>query len=142
MSQRNNDNTKRQKPKENQLGIFKTSTHFAGKFNKGPGFQERELLGLHICLWEYTQKVATSFSQESPQLYLVVQGRVQLEHSSHIGNTRLDANTSSPGVYLRKRLKQRANLELCHRNPDILAMVLNWIVLSNSTVGSLHSCKL
>ena len=142
MSQRNNDNRKRQKPKENQLGIFKKFTHFAGKFSKGPGFQERELLGLHIYLWEYTQKVATSFPQELPQLYLVVQGRIQLEHSSHIVNTRLHANTSSLGVYLRKRLKQRANLELCHRNPDILARVLNWIVLSNSTVGSPHSCKL
>ena len=41
MSQRNNDNTKRQKPKENQLGIFKKFTHFAGKFSKGSGFQER-----------------------------------------------------------------------------------------------------
>ena len=41
MSQRNNDNRKRQKPKENQLGIFKKFTHFAGKFSKRPGFQER-----------------------------------------------------------------------------------------------------
>ena len=45
---------------------------------------------------------------------------------------RLHANTSSPGVYWRKRLNQQAHLALCHRNPDILERVLNWTTLSNS----------
>ena len=129
--------------KKISLGSSKNLPILQENSAKGLGSRrEGELLGLHIYLWEYTQKVATSFPQELPQLYLVVQGRVQLEDSSQIVNTRLHANTSGPGVYLRKRLKQRANLELCHRNPDILARVLNWIVLSKSTVGSPHLCKL
>ena len=56
MSQRNNDNTKRQKPKENQLGIFKKFTHFAGKFSKRPGFQERESCWGYISIYESTPK--------------------------------------------------------------------------------------
>ena len=44
----------------------------------------------------------------------------------------LHATTSSPNVYWRKQLNRLAHLEICHRNPDILEKVLNWIVLSNS----------
>ena len=29
---------------------------FPGKFSRVPWVKERELLALHICLWEYTQK--------------------------------------------------------------------------------------
>ena len=71
------------KPKENQLGILKISA-FARKFSRGPQVQEKVLLGLCIYLWEYTQKVAASSPEKLPQLYLVVQERVQLEHSRHI----------------------------------------------------------
>ena len=49
MSQRYNDNTKRPKPKENQLGILKVM-YFARRFSRGPWVQERALLGLHIYL--------------------------------------------------------------------------------------------
>ena len=44
----------------------------------------------------------------------------------------LHATTSSPNVYWRKQLNRLAHLEICHRNPDILEKVLNWIALSNS----------
>ena len=68
MSQIYNDNTKRPKPKENQLGILGISsrefTHFDGN-SAGPWVQERALLGRRIYLWEYTQKVAAS----SPKIY-------------------------------------------------------------------------
>ena len=40
---------------------------------------------------EYTQKVATSLPKKLPELYLVVQGKVQLEHNSHIVNVGVDA---------------------------------------------------
>ena len=107
--------------------------HFTGKFSKGPWVQERVLLGLCICLGEYTWKVAASSPKELLQLYLVVQGRVQLEHSSYI--VKLHANTSNADIYWRKGLNCWTHLELCHRNPDILKRVLNRITLSNSTMG-------
>ena len=44
----------------------------------------RVLLGLRIYISEYTWKVAVSAHQKVLQFYLVVQRRVQLEHSSHI----------------------------------------------------------
>ena len=47
--------------------------HFAGKFSRGPQIQERVLLELH----------RVSVFENAPK-NLVVQGRVQLEHSSHI----------------------------------------------------------
>ena len=54
------------------------------------------------------------------QLYLLVQGRAQLEHCSPIGSVlMLHGNTSSPDVYWGKWLNQQAHLELCHRNPNI-----------------------
>ena len=64
MSQIYNENTKRPKPKENQLRILEISsrefTHFAGNSAEGLG-SRRALLGQRIDLWEYTQKNATSF---------------------------------------------------------------------------------
>ena len=36
---------------------------------------------------------------------------------------------------LKEMTEPGAHSELCHRNPDILERVLNWITLSNSTVG-------
>ena len=66
MSQTYNDNTKRSKPKENQLGI----------------------LGYPL---KYTQKVATSLPEKLSQLYLVVQGKTQMEHTSHLVNASVEA---------------------------------------------------
>ena len=53
--------------------------HFAGKFNRGPWGQEKALLALLVSFFENTPK------------NLVVQGRVQLEHSSHIIKTGVEA---------------------------------------------------
>ena len=55
--------------------------HFAGKFSRGPQVKERALLGLGICLWEYTQKVVPL---KVAAALISVQRRVQLEHSSHL----------------------------------------------------------
>ena len=76
MSQRYNDNTKKPKPKENQL---------ASKFGRGPQVQERVLLVL-LSIYENTSE---KLLHPSPKIcynftYLVVDGRVQLEHHSHI----------------------------------------------------------
>ena len=50
LSQRYNDNIKRQKHEDTQLGILKI-WHFARKFGRGPQIQERALLALcSICL--------------------------------------------------------------------------------------------
>ena len=57
---------------------------FAGNFTGGSLAQERALLELRsICLWEYT-------------LNLVVQGRVQLEHSSHTVKVGVEATHFNP----------------------------------------------
>ena len=55
MSQRYNDNIKRPKPQDTQLGILKTYA-FCQKIR----VQETALLGSCICLWEYTQKFVTT----------------------------------------------------------------------------------
>ena len=110
--------------------------HFDGKFSRGPWVQERVLLGLHISLWEYTQKVATSSPKKLLQLYLVVQRRAQLEHRSHIVKLELrqHANTCKPWHILKVMNKPADHLKLCQRNTDIWERVLNQITLSTSTV--------
>ena len=96
----------------------------------GPG---ESLLGLCIRLWEYTQTFPLIVA---PTLLWFKEG-----HSWNMvviwlrSLLRLYTNTSGPNVYWRKWPNWRAHLELCHRNPDILKRVLNWIVLSNSTSG-------
>ena len=58
--------------------------------------------------------------------------------SSHIVKANVGAtyaNTSSSHVHWRKWPNWQAHLEFCHKNPDILERVLNWIELSNSTMG-------
>ena len=91
MSQIYSGNTKRPELKENQLGILgilsQEFAHFAGN-SAGPWVQERVLLGLCMSLRVHPSN-------------LVVQGRVQLEHSNHTIKVvlRLHANTSSPDVY-------------------------------------------
>ena len=82
MSQRYNDNVKRPKSKENQLGILKIYA-FSRKIRLrtlGPG----EHCCGYVSIYENTTKKLL-------QLYLVVQGRVQLEHSTHIVKVSVEA---------------------------------------------------
>ena len=91
------------------------------------------LVSKRQCCWGYVF-VSENTPKKLPQLYLMVQGRAQLEQNSHIVLVlRLHAKDSSPDKYWRKQLNRLAHLELCHRNPDILERVLNQITLSNST---------
>ena len=139
MSQIYNDNTKRPKPKENQLGILgmlpREFTHFAGNSPEGLG-SRREHRWDYVSLFENMPKKLLHLSPESCHNFtqwfregrswsiVITQLRLVL---------RLHANTSSPDVYWRKRPSQWVHLELCHRNRDILKRVLNQITLSNST---------
>ena len=59
--------------------------HSFGNSAEGLG-SGRECCWGYVSIFEDTPKVATSLSQKLPQLYLVVQKKVQLEHSSHIVN--------------------------------------------------------
>ena len=87
MSQIYNDNTKRPKPKENQLGILgispTESTHFAGNSAEGLRSRREHCWG-YISIYKNTLKKLL-------QLFLVVQGRAQLEHSSHIVKVGVEA---------------------------------------------------
>ena len=87
MSEIYNDNTKWPKPKENQLGILGISsrefTHFAGNSAEGLGSRRESSWG-YVSIFENTPK-------KLQQLYLVVQGRAQLEHSSHIVKVGVEA---------------------------------------------------
>ena len=74
MSRRYNDNKKRPKLQDTQLGTLKIYA-FCRKIQQralGPG---ESTTCVTICLWEYTQKVAASSPENFPQIYLVVQGR-------------------------------------------------------------------
>ena len=59
MSQIYNDNIKRQKPKENQLGILGISsmefTHFTGNLAKGLGFRRERCQG-YVSIFENAPK--------------------------------------------------------------------------------------
>ena len=86
MSQRYNDNIKKtQKAKVDRKSTKDLKDLSTLSENSVESqVQERALLGLRIYLLEYTRKVAASSPQKLQQLYLVFQGRAQLEHSSHI----------------------------------------------------------
>ena len=68
---------------------------------------------------------------------LLVQGRMQLEHISHIkvGVKATYTKTSTPDPYWRKQPNRQSHLELCHRKADFLESMLNRITLFNSTAG-------
>ena len=82
MSQRYNDNTKRPKLQDTQLGILKIYA-FRRKIQQrlsGPG---KSTTG--VTVYENTpEKLPHLPPKKFLQIYLVVQGRAQLEHNSHI----------------------------------------------------------
>ena len=92
MRQRYNDNRKKPKTKQNQLGILKFYV-FCQKIQQralGPGESaacwgcvSMRMHPKNCCI--FTLKVATTLTQ------LVVQGRVQLEHSSQIVKVGVEA---------------------------------------------------
>ena len=94
MSQTYNDNTKRPKPKENQLGILGISSrefkHSVGNSAEGLGSGRERCWG-YLSIFKNTPKNCRISSQNFPRLYLVVQGKTQLEHSSHIINLGVEA---------------------------------------------------
>ena len=131
---------------KSQLGNIWVKDIWQHKKVKATRYSARDLKNLSIlpensteglgsrkeCCWHYVVSIF-----ENTQTYLVVQRRVQLEHSSHIVKVGVEATCvhSILEMYWGKRPNRWAHLELCHRNHDILERVLNWIVLSNSTVG-------
>ena len=92
--------------------------HFVG--NSADGLQSRR-----DCCWSCIVSVF-----ENKPKNLVVQGRVQLEHSSHIVKVDVEATRLHFNCYWRKC---QTHLELCDRNLDILERMLNQIVLFSSS---------
>ena len=135
MRQIYNGNTKKPKPKENQVRILKIYAFCQKIQQKTSGTGKR--CWCYISIYEnaptklpHLPPKSCHFSQcfkESHNWSIAV---TQFKSVS-----RLHVNASSPGIYGRKRPNQRVYLEPCHRNPDILERVLNWIALSNSTAG-------
>ena len=113
MSKRYNDHKKTPKPKENQQGILKMYA-LSQKIEQrasGPEESTAEVMYLSMII----------------SIYLVVQQRPQLEHSSlefMVATPTIHAKTSSSGIYCGKQLNQQACLELRHRNPDIWERML------------------
>ena len=75
MSQRYNDNTKRPKPQDTQLGISKIYA-FCRKIQQRASDPRESAAGV-MSVYENTP-------EKLPHFYLTVQGRVQLEYSSPI----------------------------------------------------------
>ena len=94
MGQTYNGNTKRSKPKENQLEILGISSR-EFMHSVGNSAEDRrygiERCWAYISIFENTPKVAASLPKKLTRLYLVVQGKAQLEHSSHIVNVGVEA---------------------------------------------------
>ena len=139
MSQIYNDNTKRQKPKENQLGIFEISAKefmpFAGNSAEGLRSTRQHYWG-YVSVYENTPKKLLRISPKSCCNFAfwfkegfgwrTVVTKLRLV-------SRLHGNTLSPDIYSRKPATRWVHLELCYRNPDILKKILNWIALSSAT---------
>ena len=124
MSKTYNDHKKTPKPKEKQQGILKMYGLSQKIEQRASGPEESTAEVMYLSMKIY--------------LYVVVQQRPQLEHSSlkfMVGTPTIHAKTSSSGIYCRKQRNQQAYSELCHRNRDIWEKMLIWITFSNSTVG-------
>ena len=78
MTQKYNDNMKRPQSYDTQLGILKIYA-FCQKIQQSASGPEESAAGVTQYLFEKTPKI------------VVVQGRVQLEHSSHIVNVGVEA---------------------------------------------------
>ena len=93
MSQIYNDNTKRPKPKENQLGILGISSrefmHFTGNSAEGLG-SRRERCWDYVSVFENTPKKLLHLCPKSCRNFLVKE-RVQLEHSNHLVKVGVEA---------------------------------------------------
>ena len=135
------NNTKRPKPKENQLGILEVSSmefmHFAGNSAQGLG-SRREHFRRHVSIFENTPKKLPHLSPKSCRSFTswfreVCSRSIVVTQLRFV--SRLYANTSSPDGYSRKQTNWQAHLKLCHKNPDFLERLLNWSALSNSTAG-------
>ena len=123
MSKRYNDHKNTPKPKENQQGILKMYVLSQKIEQRASHPEERTVEVMYLSMIS---------------IYLVVQQRPQLEHSSlefMVATPTIHAKTSSSGIYCRKQPNQQAYLELCPRNPDIWERMLIRITFSNSTVG-------
>ena len=84
MRQRYHDNVKREKPKENQLGIIKIYTFCQEIQQKTSGPGESTGGVTYLCMRIHPKNCCIFPLKFLSQLYLVVQGRAQLDHSSHI----------------------------------------------------------
>ena len=80
---RYNGNTKRTKPKENQPGILKIYAILPEIQQRASGHGESVAGVTYLSMSIFTLKLL--------QLYLVVQGRAQLKHSSHIVKAGVEA---------------------------------------------------
>ena len=118
-----------QKILKSQLEIIK-STSFARKFSRGHRVLEKALLGSHLCLWEYTQKV-------SPTLVSGTIGRTHLEHSSHMVKVDVEAICKhfKPWRILKETNEPRGPFKTMSQEPWRPGKGVNWIALSNPTAG-------
>ena len=84
MSQIYNENTKVPKPKENQVGILGISSRefmdSVGNSAEGLEFRRKHCRD-YVSTFENTPKSCRISTQKLTRLYLVVQGKAQLEHS-------------------------------------------------------------
>ena len=132
-----NDNEKRPEPQDIQLRVSKISA-FYQKISQGASALGESAAGSYLSLRIHLK--SQFWNPSSPKGCFNFTQWFMEEHSCTIVITllgsvsKLHANTSSPYLYWRKRPKRLAHLELCHKNPDTLEIVLNRIALSNSTV--------
>ena len=128
MSQRYNDNIKRPKLQDTQLGILKIyvfcqkiQQRVSGPGESAGGVTQYLSLRIHRKTWCFKEGCRSSIA--------VTQLRSVL---------RLHAYTSIHDIYSSKQPNWRAHLELCHRNPK---RVLNQIAFSTQLRGTAHPYK-
>ena len=106
--------------------------HFAQKFSRRPKVPDSTARVTYLSMWIHP-KCCLFFPLKVDKLYLVVQGKEQLDHRYHI--VEASCKHFKPWNILQEWPNKQAHLELCHRNSGILQRILNPIMLSNSTVG-------
>ena len=107
----------------------------------------RECCCGYISIYENSPKKLQHLPSLSPEVcrsfFLMAQGRMQLEHSSHVVKVggKITCQDFKSWHILKETTEPADPLELYHRNLDILENVLKWIVLSNQIRGSAHQRK-
>ena len=145
MSQRYIDNTKRPKPKENQVGTLKIYAFYQKIEQRALNPGVIGVIGVTYLSMRIHQKSCCIFPQNVAATLLSGsrKGAVGAQQSHSQGRCRGYMLKLQALTYIKGNERTSRHIwKLCHRNPEILERMLNRITLSNHLRQTTHPCKL